>query len=71
MEDRIGAGHAEGLFESWSNLYSRFAQAIEKASLGEGLENVWYPSVEHGAEGIRWIENCLKSAANSVWIDYN
>jgi predicted dehydrogenase len=27
-DDRIGAGHPEGLFEAWSNLYYRFAMAI-------------------------------------------
>ena len=28
-EDRIGAGHSVGLFESWSNIYRRFAKAME------------------------------------------
>ncbi|MEZ5722011.1 MAG: hypothetical protein R3D59_10385 [Paracoccaceae bacterium] len=28
-EDRIGPGHLEGLFEAWSNLYARFALAME------------------------------------------
>ena len=30
IEDRIGGGHAEGLFEAWSNLYRRFAVMTER-----------------------------------------
>ena len=37
-EDRIGAGHPEGLFEAWSNLYSRFAQAMDACDRGENVE---------------------------------
>ena len=33
-DDRIGAGHPEGLFEAWSNLYSRFACAMDAADRG-------------------------------------
>ena len=34
VEDRIGGGHAEGLFEAWSNLYARFAVAMAEADKG-------------------------------------
>lgn len=69
-EDRIGAGHPEGLFEAWSNLYSRFAQAMDACDRGEKAE-FWYPNVHAGAEGVRWVENCVKSADHGAeWIDY-
>ena len=32
----------------------------------------WYPSVEAGAQGVKWLEKCVESANNnSVWVDFN
>jgi len=70
-DDRISGGHPEGLFESWSNLYTRFAIAMEAADRGETVENMWYPDVKAGLEGVRWVENCVRSADNGgVWVEY-
>lgn len=69
-EDRIGGGHPEGYFEAWSNLYGRFAQAMTAKDEGKEVD-FWYPDIHAGAEGIRWIENCVKSAdQGAVWVDY-
>ena len=71
VEDRIGGGHAEGLFEAWSNLYRRFAVAMSGADTSE-YGDFWYPSVEAGAQGVKWLEKCVESANNnSVWVDFN
>ncbi len=70
VEDRIGGGHAEGLFEAWSNLYARFAVAMADADKG-AYGDFWYPDVKAGAQGIKWIEKCVESANNgSAWVDY-
>ncbi|GAE27979.1 myo-inositol 2-dehydrogenase [Halalkalibacter wakoensis JCM 9140] len=70
-DDRIAGGHPEGLFEAWSNLYTRFAMAMEEKDQGRQLENSWYPGIEAGVEGVRWVENCVRSADNgAVWVDY-
>ena len=73
-EDRIGAGHPEGLFEAWANLYARFALAMEAhddrdpGRVGE----MWYPDVRAGVEGVRFVENCVRSAdAGAVWVEYS
>ena len=71
--DRIGAGHAEGLFESWYTLYQNYAIAMDAVNRGdkETLDKTWYPGVEAGIEGVKWIENCVRSADNrSAWVDY-
>ncbi|MCY8235508.1 Gfo/Idh/MocA family protein [Priestia endophytica] len=71
VDDRIGGGHPEGLFEGWSNLYARFALAMDAADRGGTLENMWYPDIKAGVEGVRWVENCVRSADNgAVWVDY-
>jgi predicted dehydrogenase len=70
-DDRIGGGHAEGLFEAWSNLYTRFAKAMWTIDQGQTIDNIWYPGIEAGVEGVRWIENCVRSAGNgAVWVNY-
>ena len=69
-DDRIGAGHPEGLFEAWSNLYSRFAVAIEKTAKGEAID-FWYPGVHAGVLGVKWVDKCVESAdKGAVWVDY-
>jgi len=71
-EDRIGGGHPEGLFEAWSNLYARFARAMDAANRGDFdfLKTFWYPNGEAGAFGVRWVEKCAESADHgAVWVD--
>ena len=73
VDDRIGAGHPEGLFEAWSNLYYRFAAAMEAMDAGdaERIAALRYPDIEAGVEGVRWVEACVRSAdAGGVWVDY-
>lgn len=70
VEDRIGGGHAEGLFEAWANLYRRFAFAMSNADKGV-YGDFWYPNVESGAQGVKWIEKCVESAdKGAVWVDF-
>lgn len=73
--DRMGGGHAVGLFEAWSNLYRRFGTAMDRVNKGEiakdVIKDIIVPSIYDGAEGVRFIENCVNSADNgSAWIEY-
>ena len=73
-EDRIGAGHPEGLFEAWANLYGRFANAMEATDTGDTdrLAKLRYPGIDAGVHGVRWIEKCVRSAdAGGVWVDWS
>ena len=72
-DDRISVGHPEGLFESWSTLYERFALAIEAARDGapERVAGLRYPDITAGIEGVRWVEHCVRSADDGgIWVDY-
>nr|WP_067294142.1 Gfo/Idh/MocA family oxidoreductase [Marinobacterium profundum] len=72
-DDRIGAGHPEGLFEAWSNLYYRFALAMEAMDKGDAAlaGTLGIPDIEAGCEGVRWVENCVRSAdLGATWVDY-
>jgi predicted dehydrogenase len=73
VDDRIGGGHPEGLFEAWSNLYYRYALAMDATDRGDAaqLRDLRYPDIHAGVEGVRWVENCVRSAdAGGVWVDY-
>ena len=71
-DERLGALHYTGLIESWSNLYGRFAVAMDAKNRGdeETLKNLVYPDLEHGIDGIKWINACAESAdKGAVWVD--
>jgi len=72
--DRMGALHTEGLGDSWANIYLWIAQAIDAKARGDGdfLKTHHYPGIEAGAGGVRWLENCVRSAdAGAVWVNYH
>ncbi|AKI91275.1 oxidoreductase [Bacillus subtilis] len=72
-DERLGALHSEGLSEAWANIYLKFAIAIDAKNREEEeiLNNLVYPDIDAGIEGIRWIENCVRSAnQGSVWVEF-
>ncbi|MBV7321315.1 MULTISPECIES: Gfo/Idh/MocA family protein [Bacillus] len=72
-DERLGALHSEGLSEAWANIYLKFAIAIDAKNREdeEILNNLVYPDIDAGIEGIRWIENCVRSAnQGSVWVEF-
>ncbi|WP_455811624.1 Gfo/Idh/MocA family protein [Pseudomonas graminis] len=72
-DDRLGVLHTEGLAESWANIYLKFAIAISAQQRGDEqtLDTLIYPDIDAGLEGVRWIENCVRSADNgSTWVNY-
>lgn len=71
--ERLGALHFEGLPESWANLYTKYAQVMAAKDRGDEkfIEEFIYPDLDHGIDGIRWINACAKSADDgSVWTDF-
>lgn len=69
-DDRIGGGHPEGLFEAWSNMYTKFAKAIDKTDKGEEID-FWYPDIHSGVVSTKWVEKCVESANNdSKWLEF-
>lgn len=69
----VGGGHAEGYFESWANLYHRFALVFDAVNRDdmETANSIWYPGIDAGIDGVRLCEKCVESADNnSVWVDF-
>ncbi len=66
---RVGGGHPEGYFESWANLYSRFAQVIDARLKGISSE-IWYPDIDAGIDGLVFLEACVKSSnEGAIWVE--
>ncbi len=62
--NRLGGGHAVGLFEAWSNLYHRYALAIDAKDRNDNdlLDKLWYPDINSGIDGVHFLEKCVESA---------
>ena len=67
---RLPAGHPEGFFEAFGNLYTDIANAI--AARADGVEyTTSYPTVDDGVRGVAFIENVVKSSKTaSKWIKF-
>lgn len=68
---RLPAGHPEGWFEAMGNLYKSFINCIKAKRDGSFKpEMIEFPTVDDGAEGVRFIEACVESNMNgNVWVD--
>jgi predicted dehydrogenase len=69
---RIPSGHPEGYYEAYANVYSAFADALQKKLSGEDVDEsrVGYPTIDMGIEGVRFITKSVESMEKgSVWVD--
>jgi len=68
---RLPSGHTEGWLESMGNLYKSFITCIHAKKDGSFTPDmVDFPTVEDGAEGVKFVHACLKSnAEGNVWVD--
>ncbi len=62
---RVSRGHPEGFTEAFANLYAEFAEAILAARAGTPLAEAWFPTVEDGLQGIRFVEAAVQSSRQS------
>tara|TARA_B110000495_G_scaffold121883_1_gene105889 strand:+ start:266 stop:1453 length:1188 start_codon:yes stop_codon:yes gene_type:complete len=62
---RLAAGHPEGFFEAFANIYTEFADAITSSQ----KNNYSFPGIEDGVKGIKFIFAAKDSSnKNSRWI---
>jgi predicted dehydrogenase len=67
---RVPPGHPEGYLESFANLYREAFRAIRAEVEGRAIpENLDFPTIEDGVEGMRFIESAVESAGRGgVWV---
>ena len=68
QSSRVAAGHPEGFFEAFANIYTEFADSIQNATSKNKKATV-HPTVNYGVIGIKFIFAAKKSSnLNSKWI---
>ena len=67
---RVAAGHPEGYFDAFANLYTDFADALNNnLDIKEIHEKKIFPNVADGLEGIKFVYAAKKSSDNNgAWI---
>ena len=70
---RVPAGHPEGYFEAFANIYKTFAGALRKRISGEALTeaDMDFPRVADGIQGVRFVTRVVESNENgSSWTKF-
>ena len=68
QSSRVAAGHPEGFFEAFANIYTEFADSIQE-NLKKNKKDLVHPTVNDGVMGIKFIFAAKKSSnLNSKWI---
>jgi len=70
---RIPAGHPEGYYEAFANIYSSFVAALGKRKSGRRLtaEDREFPGVDAGIRGVKFIEKCVASSKKgAAWVKF-
>ncbi len=67
---RIPAGHPEGLYVAFANIYRNYITALLDKKAGKDVSEADFPKVSDGLSGVRFIHAVIGSAKNnSVWMD--
>src|SRR6056297_42394 len=67
----LPAGHPEGYFEAFANVYSGFTSTLRDKKAGKQVEesSYDYPPVDAGLQGVKFIHSCVNSSqSNSRWV---
>ncbi|HBN57569.1 MAG TPA: oxidoreductase [Lachnospiraceae bacterium] len=65
---RLPAGHPEGFYEAFGNIYQGFCRHLAALKKGKAAEHFTYPTIEDAAAGLRFTAACLRSEQNgNVW----
>lgn len=59
---RIPAGHHEGLYYCFANIYGPFINDLEGKKAG------YYPSIAEGVKCMHWLEGCYASNQTKKWV---
>ncbi|MEM0054365.1 MAG: Gfo/Idh/MocA family oxidoreductase [Nitrososphaeria archaeon] len=69
---RLPAGHPEGYFEAFANLYKNFCDVLIAKKEDKELDqnSVFFPTVLDGARGVQFIHDCVRSnKSGAKWVN--
>ncbi|MFW5688832.1 MAG: Gfo/Idh/MocA family protein [Spirochaetota bacterium] len=70
---RIPAGHPEGYFEAFANIYKTFAQALRSRIAGKtpSEDELDFPGVDDGIQGVRFVTRVVESSEKQgAWVKF-
>lgn len=66
---RLPAGHPEGLYIAFANIYKNFITAVIKNKAGEDTSELDFQRVKDGVNGVRFVHAVIESSKNdSKWV---
>ncbi len=72
---RITAGHPEGFFEAFANIYRNFSFHLRATINGETPKEEWldYPGIKDGIRGMQFIDSVVESGNNETekWVSFS
>ncbi len=67
---RLPAGHPEGYYEAFGNIYHSFCEHLLARLEGRKPESYTYPTVEDGVHGMKFVKACVQSnTKGNIWVD--
>lgn len=67
---RLPAGHPEGYYEAFANVYKSFCKTLLAKMEGTDAGDYRYPTIDDGLAGIRFVQACLESDRNgNTWAE--
>ncbi len=70
---RLPAGHPEGVYEAFANIYKAYVAALSAIRSGAkaGSDGYGFPDAHQGAQGVRFVDACVESSKNgAAWVDF-
>lgn len=66
---RVSAGHHEGFFEAFGNIYRSFCQVLLAKKENRDADGYTCPTIDDGLEGMKFIHACVEShKKGNVWV---
>lgn len=66
----LPAGHPEGYYEAFGNIYELFCKDVIARKNGASDMQYTYPDIDFGIQGVRFVDACIESNANgNVWVE--
>ncbi|MCI9099127.1 MAG: Gfo/Idh/MocA family oxidoreductase [Lachnospiraceae bacterium] len=66
----LPAGHPEGYYEAFGNIYELFCKDVLAHKGGAKGRQYEYPDINYGIQGVRFVDACVESnAKGNVWVE--
>jgi predicted dehydrogenase len=69
---RLPAGHLEGFYTAFADVYRNIVSTILKKANGQepSAKDLDFPTVSDGKEGVRFVEKAVLSSATESWVEF-